>query len=151
RIRVVRTHWAEPSDTYTWYVPLKDTQRRLGKTKWCLHLNANEFIPEGEFTELRQYIASAKEDLIPFHSINFYGNYKAFHAQPKSLHWPTRKMILHRNRPDIEFWGDGSNVKLSGQEFDWNCSPANFTCHHFGTVRNPARLRQKWHIQGAMY
>jgi hypothetical protein len=57
-------------------------------------------------------------------------------------------MNIHRNLPDIEFWGDGSNVKVKGQDFSWAASDREFTVHHFGAVRNPARLRQKWSFQG---
>src|SRR5262249_49320697 len=77
--------------------------------------------------------------------------YKVYHPRPEAVNWPGRKMILHRNRPDIEFWGDGANVRLTGTELTWEGTPLRFTCHHFGTVRDPARLRHKWHVQGAMY
>jgi hypothetical protein len=151
KIRIFRNQWAEPSDQFNWYIPLKDAPRHHCRGEWCLHLDADEFVPEWEFEQIRQYIASAKEDLIPANFVNFYGNYKVYHHEPRSVSWPAGKMILHRNRPDIEFWGDGSNVRLKDQPFDWNCSPMRFTVHHFGAVRNAARLRQKWHIQGAMY
>jgi Glycosyl transferase family 2 len=149
KIRVFRTVWPDPRDSYSWYLPLKDAPRRECKGEWCLHLDADEFIPEWEFDEIRAYIASVTEDLIPVRFVNFYGNYKV-NVQPSKAVLK-HKMILHRNRPDIEFWGDGANVRLRDRELDWGASPARFTCHHFGEVRHPARLRNKWHVQGAMY
>jgi hypothetical protein len=151
KIRVFRTAWAAPKDSFTWYVPLKDAARRECRGKWCLHLDADEFIPEWEFAAIREYIARAEEDLIPVRFLNFYANYKVYHPRPEAVRWPPHKMILHRNLPEVEFWGDGANVRLTGRELDWSAAPVWFTCHHFGTVRNPARLRQKWHVQGAMY
>jgi hypothetical protein len=60
-------------------------------------------------------------------------------------------MILHRNLPEIEFWGDGANVRLKGVPFDWGSTPIQITCHHFGMVRHAARLREKWRVQDRMY
>ncbi len=153
KLRIFRTHWEKPKDSFTWYVTLKDASRRACQGEWCLHLDADEFVPEWEFDEIRRYIATAKEDLIPLRFMNFYGNYKVYHPNPAAVNWPGKKMILHRNLPTIEFWGDGANVRRQGTELNWDdyASAKFFTCHHFGTVRTPARLRQKWHIQGAMY
>jgi hypothetical protein len=150
KIRIFRTRWAEPNDTSAWYIPLKDASRQRCRGEWCLHLDADEFIPEWEFGPIREYLATAAEDLIPVRFLNFYANYKVYHARPEAVVWPARKMILHRNRPDVEFWGDGANVRIRGRKDDGG-EPGRFTCHHFGTVRHPARLRQKWHVQGAMY
>jgi hypothetical protein len=151
KIRVFRTHWARPNDTRSWYVPLKDAARRECQGQWCLHLDADEFIPEWEFSAIRKHVETTDDVMTPVRFINFYGNYKVFNAHPEKLNWPARKMILHRNIPEIEFWGDGANIRLRGTELDWSCSQTEFTCHHFGTVRHAARLRQKWHIQGHMY
>ena len=60
-----------------------------------------------------------------------------------------KKMIIHRNlQEEIEFWGDGSNVKRKGQPFAWEDDGPLFTVHHFGGVRAPGRLRQSWWMQG---
>lgn len=153
KIRIFRTHWPKPEGGLKvfWHIPLKDAPRRECKGEWCLHLDADEFIPEWDFQAIRDYIQTANEVMIPVKLINFYANYKVYHTDPAKVNWPARKMILHRNRPDIEFWGDGANIRLKDTPLDWNCSPREFTCHHFGTVRNPARLRQKWHTQANLY
>jgi hypothetical protein len=151
KIKIFQTDWEEPNDTYAWYLPLKDAPRRQCKGKWCLHLDTDEFIPEWEFEDIRRHISSATEDFIPVHFINFYANYKVYHPRPASVKWPSVKLVLHRNLPDIEFWGDGSNLRKVGQEPDWNSSPLRVHCHHFGAVRDAARLREKSRIQGGMY
>jgi hypothetical protein len=150
-IKVHRHRWNSPTGTADWYVRAKDTARQLCRGEWCLLLDADEFVPEWEFEELRLYIATCKEDFIPFRFLNFYANYKVLHSNPEKVQWPARKMILHRNRPDMEVWGDGSNVQPKGQVVDWNCSPLRHTVHHFGMVRRAARLRQKWHVQAGVY
>lgn len=60
---------------------------------------------------------------------------------------------IHRNRPDIEVWGDGSDVRVTGQDVPAPGTVADevFTVHHFGTVRRPARLRQKWRTQAKQH
>src|SRR5262249_48327537 len=93
----------------------------------------------------------ATETMIPIRFVNFYGNYKVYHTRPEKVNAPPRKMILHRNIPEIEFWGDGANVRLRGTNLDWNTSPMVFTCHHFGSVRHPARLRHGWPLMAPLY
>jgi len=151
KIKVKRAHWNQAAGTANWYIEAKETARRQCQGEWCLHLDADEFVPEWEFDDLRRYIAGATESLVPLKFLNFYGNYKVIHAHPEKVTWIARKMILHRNRPDIEFWGDGANVRLRDQALDWAAVPMKFTVHHFGTVRNPARLRQKWNVQAGVY
>ncbi len=104
-------------------------------------------MPEWEFEALRNFLVACNEQILPLRVIDFYANYKVYITQP--ICW--RKMILHRNIPEVEFWGDGANVKLQNQPFDWGQLPLQFTVHHFGSVRHAARLREKWHIQGKMY
>jgi glycosyltransferase involved in cell wall biosynthesis len=148
KIKVFRSEWGNPKD-FSWFVKFKDSARNLCKGEWCILLDCDEFIPEWEFQRIRDYLERAQEIMIPVQLINFYGNYKVFHSDPEKIGWPARKMIIHRNLPNMEVWGDGSNVRLKGQAFTWDVSPQHFLCHHFGFVRNPARLRQKWrNIQG---
>jgi len=152
KIRIFRTPWREmKADKVFWHITLKDAARREAKGQWCLHLDADEFIPEWEFAPIRDYLVRATETMIPVHFVNFYGNYKVYHAHPEKVNSPPRKMILHRNIPEIEFWGDGANIRLKDTRLDWSTTPVAFTCHHFGGVRNPARLRHGWHLQAALY
>ena len=147
KIRIVRSHWEKPGNSYDWYVPIKDRARRECRGEWCLLVDADEFIPEWEFENIRNFLTTFQGDLAAFRIVDFYANYKV--RVVKQLCW--RKMILHRNRPDIENWGDAANVRLKGQSFDWDEQELRFTCHHFGSVRTPERLREKWHVQGKLY
>lgn len=147
KIRIVRSRWDKPGKSYNWYVTLKERARQECRGQWCLHLDADEFVPEWEFEGLREFVASHDGLIVPIRVIDFYGNYKVYSTN--SPCW--RKMNLHRNVPEVEFWGDGANVRLKGQPFDWGSGELRFTCHHFGSVRHAARLREKWHIQGKMY
>jgi hypothetical protein len=147
RIRVFRTRWDRPSGEH-WWIHFKDEARRRCTGDWCIHLDCDEFIPDWEFKDIRAYLEDASESLIPVQFMNFYGNYKVYHADPGSVNWITRKMIIHRNVDTLEFWGDGSNLKERGQTFTWNTSPRQFTVHHFGAVRHPARLREAWWSAG---
>jgi glycosyltransferase involved in cell wall biosynthesis len=147
KIRIVRSHWEKPGTSYNWYLPIKDRARRECKGDWCLLVDADEFVPEWEFERIREFLASFDGDLAAFRIIDFYGNYKVVSLNPHC--W--RKMILHRNLPNIENWGDGANVRIRNQPFDWDAQELRFTCHHFGSVRAPERLREKWHVQGRLY
>jgi glycosyltransferase involved in cell wall biosynthesis len=151
RIKVFRSHWLKPGGL-DWYKSFKDPARQKCTGDWCLHLDCDEFIPEWDFERLRTRLETASEDLLSIDFVNFYGNYKVYHSKPAASMWPARKMILHRNRPDIEFWGDGSNVRIKDRPFAWPEREHEFVLHHFGSVRNPARLREKWrNQQGKVY
>ena len=148
RIRVFRNRWAEP-DGLGWYNVLKDEARRQCSGDWCLHLDCDEFVPEWEFGRLRETLEKTSEDLFSVSVMNFYGNYKVIHSDPAASHWPDRKLVIHRNRPDIEFWGDGSNIRLKDVSFSWPESGSLLAIHHFGFVRHAHRLREKWRNQQA--
>jgi len=147
KIKVFRTNWETPKDLQ-WCLGFKEGARRGCSGDWCIHLDCDEFIPEWEFEEIRRHLESTNDVMIPVKFVNFYGNYRVFHTAPEKVLWPARKMIIHRNLPEIEFWGDGSNIRLHGQPFTWETSSQMFTVHHFGMVRDAAMLRYKWWIQG---
>ncbi len=136
---------------WKWYCDFKNDARRRCTGDWCVYLDCDEFIPEWEFQDLRQFLATTELDLIPIEEVNFYGNYRVYHTQPDKVRWPSRKVAIHRNRPDIEFWGDGTNVGIRGKDFEWPPRPYQFSCHHFGYVRHASRLREKWRSQNQIY
>ena len=151
RIRIERAEWGRPGE-FSWYTNFKDRARALCTGDWCLYLDCDEFLPDYDFARLRERLSSASEDLLPLEVVNFYGNYRVFHVNPEKVHWPGRKVAIHRNLPDVEFWGDGTNVRRHGQDYQWPPTrPYEFSCHHFGFVRRAARLREKWRKQGEMY
>jgi hypothetical protein len=148
KIVVFRERWEKPAGE-NWWIHFKDAARRRCTGDWCIHLDCDEFIPDWEFDSIRRHLAQSSDQLIPVRFVNFYGNYRIYHADPAKANWITRKMIIHRNRADeFEFWGDGSNLKLKDRPFSWDTSAAMFTVHHFGAVRHAARLREGWWSAG---
>jgi glycosyltransferase involved in cell wall biosynthesis len=143
KIKIFRSHWGQPKD-FNWFTQFKNDARQRCTGDWCLLLDCDEFIPEWEFEGLRKYLQGTTEIMVPVRLINFYGNYRVYKTRPEVVNWPSRKMIIHRNLQDIEVWGDGSNVRLRNSKLDGNHLSQEFNCHHFGYVRDPARLRQKW-------
>ena len=151
RIKVFRSRWPEPTGL-NWYNSFKDAARRACTGDWCMLIDCDEFFPEWDFDRLRRRLETATEDLLAVDVVNFYGNYRVFHSRPEATHWPAKKMILSRNRPDVEAWGDGANVRIAGRPFAWPQPEHEFVLHHFGMVRHPSRLREKWrNQQGRVY
>jgi glycosyltransferase involved in cell wall biosynthesis len=151
KIKVHRSEWGA-QNSMDWYVRFKNQARELCTGDWCLYLDCDEFLPEWDFTRLRTRLEHASETLLPIDVINFYGSYRVYHTRPAAAHWPHRKVAIHRNRSDVRFWGDGSNVGVVGEEYIWPAAePYEFCCHHFGYVRHAARLREKWRAQNSMY
>jgi glycosyltransferase involved in cell wall biosynthesis len=150
KIRVFQSQWGKQT-SMAWYCEFKNEARKRCTGDWCLYLDCDEFIPEWQFEPMRRRLAETSEDLIAIDVINFYANYRIFHAHPEKIHWASRKLAIHRNRPDIEFWGDASNVRINGRDLVWPERPYDFCCHHFGYVRHASRLREKWRSQNAIY
>ncbi|MDB5311381.1 MAG: hypothetical protein JWO38_5583 [Gemmataceae bacterium] len=153
KIKVFRSDW-EKNTGLDFIRGFKDEARRRCTGDWCVMLDADEFIPEWEFGPLRAKLAATDAPLVSATLVNFYGNYKVFHADPLKFRMPWMKMLIHRNRPDVEFWGDASSVRLAGREseLDWDPGKAAFVCHHFGYVRKAARLREAWrNMRGKLY
>lgn len=149
RIEVYRNRWDE-SDPKTWSMKFKDQARRCCSGDWCILLDIDEFIPEWEFPRIRDLVAQTDKFILPLKYVHFYGNYKVFNSRPDLFHWPVCKHTIHRNIATIEVWGDGSNVGFCGQldMSDPRIEQAPVAeVHHFGTVRQAARLRQKWRAQ----
>jgi glycosyltransferase involved in cell wall biosynthesis len=151
KIKIFRNPWERPNNDSNWYLHFKNAAREKCTGDWCILLDCDEFIPEWQFGPLRETMERTQENMFPASVLNFYGNYKVYHPYPEKLKWPAQKMIFHRNLPDIEVWGDGSNVRRAGQPFGFPEGTPEFCVHHFGMVRTPARLREKWKIQGHLY
>jgi len=150
RIRVHRAHW-DRSDPNSWHRAFKNDARRLCTGDWCVLLDCDEFIPEWEFDRLRRFLEGTDKTLVPVRFVHFYGNYKVYLAKRRPI-TPVTGLRIHRNLPEVEVWGDGANVHVVGREDDQTLVAEEvFDVHHFGTVRHPARLRQKWRTQAKQH
>ena len=147
KVKVFRTHWQHPHGE-SWWIHFKNEARLRCTGDWCVHLDCDEFIPEWEFEELRHHLTNTVDSLVGVRFTNFYGNYRVFHPRPADVKWITHKIIIHRNLPDIQFWGDGANVRLGERALSWNETRKSFNVHHFGCVRSAAKLRQAWWSAG---
>ena len=150
KVKVFRSDW-DAHKGMDYAVRFKDAARQRCTGDWCILLDCDEFIAEWDFDALRRRLEAATEDLFPVELLNFYGNYKVYNSEPERFRWPKRKVIVHRNRPDVEVYGDASSVRIAGQEAAWD-APSLLTIHHFGFVRKGARLREKWrNMRGRLY
>ena len=149
KVRIFRRHWDDVPPGETWWGVLSDEAREKCTGDWCIKLDADEFIPEWEFDRIRQMLGRAERDLFPIRFKNFYANYRVLHARPERTMWPAWKFAIHRNLPTVHAVGDGSSVKIGSEAWD-DVAPDAVELHHFGAVRHPARLRQKWRNDGAM-
>jgi glycosyltransferase involved in cell wall biosynthesis len=150
KIKVHRYDW-DRSDPDTWHRDFKNEARKLCTGDWCILLDCDEFIPEWEFERLRTFLEATDKLIVPVRFTHFYGNYRVFlETLPTII--PLKGLRIHRNLPEIEVWGDGANVRLRGREDDRSTiADEAFDVHHFGSVRRPARLRQKWRTQARQH
>lgn len=144
KLKVYRRRW----DARESFLELLAETRSRCSGDWCIKLDIDEFIPEWEWDRLRAYLAVTDADIVPVRMVNFYGNYKVFHNEPEKSLWPVVKWPIHRNTDDFELWGDTSNVRLKGKAVDYGRADCEgVEVHHFGAVRDAARLREKWRTQ----
>jgi glycosyltransferase involved in cell wall biosynthesis len=150
KVQVHRFHW-DQSDPNGWHRGFKNQARRLCTGDWCILLDCDEFIPEWEFTRLRTFLATTEKLLVQVRFVHFYGNYRVYLARQRQI-VPVTGVRIHRNLPEVEVWGDGANVRVHGRENEAAIvAEETFDVHHFGNVRNPARLRQKWRVQAKQH
>jgi glycosyltransferase involved in cell wall biosynthesis len=150
KIRIYRFEW-DRSDPSAWHRKFKNKARELCTGDWCILLDCDEFIPEWEFQRLRTFLEATDKSIVPLRITNFYGNYKVYIAKQRPI-TPVEGMRIHRNLSTMEVWGDGHNVRIAGKEYDEaSVARETFAMHHFGCVRNPARLRQKWRTQAKQH
>jgi glycosyltransferase involved in cell wall biosynthesis len=150
KIQVHRSHW-DRSDPNGWHRKFKNDARVRCTGDWCILLDCDEFIPEWEFDRLRRFLETTDKLIVPVRFMHFYANYKVYIARPGPI-TPSLGMRIHRNLPEIEVWGDGANVRVAGSGGETPRTAEDvFEVHHFGTVRNPARLRQKWRTQARQH
>ena len=150
KIRVHRFEW-DRADPNAWHRQFKNQARELCTGDWCILLDCDEFIPEWEFARLRTFLERTEHLIVPVHFLHFYGNYRVVLGRARPT-VPTTGLRIHRNLPEIEVWGDGANVRRRDHPDDRTCVAAEtFDVHHFGSVRQPARLRQKWRTQARQH
>ncbi len=145
-IRVIRRDLGPKLDN-SWMANAKDQARRACTGDWCVLLDCDEFLPEWEFERLRPVLSATDDNLLPVRPLHFYGSYRV-HQLPQYAVFGYR---IHRNQNDIEVWGDGMNVRQRDVPLGEFQAEKAFEIHHFGEVRYPARLREKWRAQGRMW
>ncbi len=152
KIKIFHSKW-DFSNPKKFWVDLKNAAREKCNGDWCILLDCDEFIPEWEFYKLRKFLQVTDKILLPLNFINFYGNYRIFVKKPRKLNLAKYNYRIHKNTGEIEVWGDGANVRVKGKTLPpfSNYDGPWFTIHHFGAVKDPARLREKWHWQSRFY
>ena len=151
KVKVFRSHW-DRSDPSTWHLKFKNDARQRCTGDWCILLDCDEFIPEWEFERLRSVIESTEKDILSVQFKHFYGNYHVYKARHDSIQkTPVLGNRIHRNLDSIVVWGDGANVWKLGEKYQRPTDELAFEVHHFGEVRHPARLRQKWRTQARQH
>jgi glycosyltransferase involved in cell wall biosynthesis len=149
KVVVFREKWDVGHASGQLFAQCKNRARARCTGEWCILLDCDEFIPEWEFSRIREELEHAREPILSLRHKQFYGNYKVLHARPEKVRWFVRKRQIHRNLPEMSVVGDGSHVSIDGRlDVLTGVDPdRDFEAHHMGQVRSPARLRQKWKIQ----
>lgn len=105
KIKVIRNQ-LDKSDPKSWSRKSKDQARRACTGDWCVLMDCDEFLPEWEFDRLHAHLEHTDKHVVSARYKHFYGNYRVLYERPDRPFPPRRKWIIHRNRADVEIFGD---------------------------------------------
>lgn len=118
---------------------------------WCLYLQADEVLHEGDYLKLRNALNRA-ENLdnvsgLVFDYVHFYGSYNVIH-QSRSAY--KREIRCVRKDPRICSIGDAQSFRFcDGGKLPVISSGARI--FHYGWVRSPSAMREKTYFMDQLY
>lgn len=109
---------------------------------WCLYVQADEVLHEGDFPALRAGMAQAQTrpeiDGLVFDYVHFYGSYA---YEIRGRNWYRKEVRLFKNRRGIEAFRDAQGFRRAGERLVALHSGARV--FHYGYVRTPDALAAK--------
>jgi len=136
KLRVIHSTWETKNQAGGSQLKIQ-TDKALAACKgdWCLYLQADEVLHEGDYSNIRNAIAAAKGrpevDGLVFDYLHFYGNYD-FVISGRA--WYRREVRVIRNRPGIEAYKDAQGFRRNGARLKAIASGARV--FHYGHVQN---------------
>jgi len=109
---------------------------------WCLYIQADEILHEGDYPEIKDAISkwhNCKDvDGLLFNYFHFYGSYDYVGNTRK---WYRKEIRIIRNDKSIQSYRDAQGFRKQGRKL--SVIPVDATIYHYGWVRPPAKMQQK--------
>jgi len=142
RIRILDAEWDE-GRRHLAYSDLTNLALEACTGDWCLYVQADEVLHEGDAVGLRARCGALVDDHrvegLLFDYLHFFGDYR--HVQ-RGQGWYAREIRVVRNRVGIRSVRDAQSFRKPGQR-RLTVAHSHARMFHYGWVRHPARMRAK--------
>ncbi|MBY0370409.1 glycosyltransferase family 2 protein [bacterium] len=143
KIRVFDSVWTRASQSGGFQLKHQsDLALHRCQGDWCLYIQADEALHEGDFPSIRAALESAhpraEVDGLVFDYRHFYGSYG---YEIRGRNWYRKEVRLFKNRRGIEAFRDAQGFRRNGERLRAVKSGARV--FHYGYVRTPESLGTK--------
>lgn len=112
------------------------------KADWCIYLQADEVIHEGDYAEIRNALVKYKDQLqvegLLLKYVHFYGSY---HYYGDSRQWYRHEIRIIRNNKNIRSYRDAQGFRINDQKL--KVKSINARIFHYGWVKSPMQQLAK--------
>jgi glycosyltransferase involved in cell wall biosynthesis len=148
KIEVIPTIWDESlREGGRIYAQQTDLALERCDGDWCIYLQADEVLHEGDYERIRRDIADADRDrnvdALLFRYLHFYGSYDYI---GQGRQWYRREIRAFRNRGDVISWGDAQGFRRRSADGTITLLRARQTesrIFHYGWVKPPDIQQRK--------
>ncbi len=117
---------------------------------WCLYLQADEVLHEGDYPGIREAIQKwHKHPDVEGLLLNYNHFYGSYDYVSNSRKWYRNEIRIIRNNKIIQSYRDAQGFRKQGQKL--SVVPVDATVYHYGWVRPPAIMKQKCDVVKRYY
>jgi hypothetical protein len=142
RVRAIETVWDDAlRQGGRVYAQQTDVALAACDGDWCIYLQADEVLHEGDYDLIRSEIARADADpnvdALLFRYLHFYGSYDYIGG---GRQWYRREIRAFRNTGDVLSWGDAQGFRrraANGDAVQLRARQTEARVFHYGWVKPP--------------
>lgn len=153
KIQIIDTIWDESQKTGGRVYALetdKAFQAVAPEYDWCLYLQADEILHEGDYQKIldamEKWHSHLDVDGLLFKYNHFYGS---FDYVANSRKWYRNEIRIIRNDKSIQSYRDAQGFRKQGRKL--SVVPVDATVYHYGWVRPPQVMKQKCDVVKKYY
>lgn len=155
KIILFESHWPldDPEKRRGGQILAEQTNLALDRCSgdWCIYLQADEVLHEGDYTEIREAMRAAQGDPtidgLLFQYVHFYG---AFDVIRKGRGAYRREVRVIKRASGARSIGDAQSFRLPGGEKP-RVTLLNAKIYHYGWVRPPEVMKEKTFFMDTLY
>jgi len=155
KVVLLESHWPldDPEKRRGGQILAEQTNLALDRCTgdWCIYLQADEVLHEGDYAEIREAMRAAQSDAtidgLLFQYVHFYG---AFDVIRKGRGAYRREVRVIKRASGARSIGDAQSFRLPGGEKP-RVTLLNAKIYHYGWVRPPEVMKEKTFFMDTLY